>query len=151
MASSQSRSIFLELKAEFLVFQALVPSVKGPHICFGRDNCTAMSHISMLGDTRSQTLSNLARELWNHALNRNLIISDIHLPGKLNVLADHKSSIFKHSTEWMLNPSIFRGVVASLGRPDMNLFASRMNHQIPDLVSWRSEPNAVAPNTFNLA
>ena len=40
---------FLELKAAFLGFQALVPSVKGPHICFGIDNQRAMSHINELG------------------------------------------------------------------------------------------------------
>ena len=40
---------FLELKAAFLAFQTLVPSVKGPHICFRTDNRTAMSHINKLG------------------------------------------------------------------------------------------------------
>ena len=81
---------FSELKAAFLEFQVLVSSVKGPQICFGIDNCTAMSHINKLRGTRSQTLSNLTIELWNYALNRNLIISAIHIPWKLNVLADHK-------------------------------------------------------------
>ena len=37
------------IKAAFLAFQALVPSVKGPHICFGIDNRTAMSHMNKLG------------------------------------------------------------------------------------------------------
>ena len=109
-----------------------------------------MSHINKLGGTRSQKLSNLAIELWNYALNRNLIISAIHIPGKLNVLADHKSRIFNDSIEWMLNPSIFREVVARLGRPDIDLFASRVNHKIPEFVSWRPEPNAVATNALNL-
>ena len=47
-----------------------------------------------------------------------------------------QSRIFKYSIEWMLNSSIFRGVVARLGRPDMDLFASRVNHQILEFVSW---------------
>ena len=141
---------FLELKAAFLAFQAFVPSVKGPHICFGIDNHTAMSHINKLGDTQSKKLSNLAIELWNCAQNRNLIISAIHIPGKLNVLADHKSRSFKDSIEWMANLRIFRGVVARLGQPDMDLFASRVNHQILEFVSWRPEPNVVATDAFNL-
>ena len=134
----------------FLTFQALDPSVKRPYICFSIDNHTAMSHINKLGGNRSQKLSNLAIELWNYALNRNLIISAIHIPGKLNVLADHKSRSFKDSTEWMLNPSIFSGVVARLGQPDIDLFASRVNHQIPESVSWRPEPNVVATDAFSL-
>ena len=126
---------FLELKAAFLAFQALVPSVKGPHICFGIYNRTAMSHINKLGGTCSQNLSELAIELWNYALNRNLIISAIHIPGKLNVLADRKLRIFNDSIEWMLNPRIFRGVVARLGQPDIDLLALRVNHQIPEFIS----------------
>ena len=105
---ASSHMNFLELKATFLAFQVLVPSVKGAHICFGIDNCTAMYHINKLGGTQSQKLSNLAIELWNYALNRKLIISPIHIPGKLNVLADQKSRIFKDSIEWILNPRIFR-------------------------------------------
>ena len=79
------------------------------------------SHVSckQARGTRSQTLSNLAMELWNYALNRNLIISVTYIPGKLNVLADQKSRIFKDSIEWMLNQNVFRGVVARLGRPDI--------------------------------
>ena len=50
----------------------------------------------------------------------------------------------------MLNPRIFRGVVARLGQPDIDLFASRVNHQIPEFVSWRPEPTAVATDAFNL-
>ena len=141
---------FLELKAVFLAFQALIPSVKGSHICFGIDYRTALSDINKLGGTRSQNLSNLAIELWNYALERNLIISAIHISGKLNILEDHKSRIFNDSIEWMLNPRIFRGVVARLGQPDIDLFASRVNHQIPEFVSWRPEPTAVATDAFNL-
>ena len=147
---ASSHTNFLELKAAFLAFQALVPSVKGPHICFGIYNHTAMSHINKLGGTRSQNLSNLAIELWNYALNRNLIISAIHIPGKLSVLADHKSRIFNDSIEWMLNPRIFRGVVARLGQPDIDLLASRVNHQILEFISWRPEPNTVTTDAFNL-
>ena len=109
-----------------------------------------MSHINKLGGIRSQIQSNLAIELWNHALNRNLIISVIHIPGKLNVLTDHKSRIFNDSVEWMFNPRIFRGVVARLGQSDIDLFALRVNHQIPEFVSWRPEPNAVVTDAFNL-
>ena len=87
---------FSEIKSSIiLALQALVPSVKGSHICFDLDNHTAMSHINKLGGTRSQTLLNLATELWNYALNRNLIVSAIHIPGKLNVLGENKSKIFK--------------------------------------------------------
>ena len=50
----------------------------------------------------------------------------------------------------MLNPMIFREVVAKLRQPDIDLFASRVNHHIPGFVSWRPEPNAVATDALNL-
>ena len=143
----------LEQKAAFLAFLALVPSVKGPHICFGIDNRTAMSHINKLGGTWSQTLSNLAVELWNYALNRNLKISAIRIAkeGKCSNRSHAQVKNFQgfHRMD-MLNPSIFREVVARLGRPDIDLFASRVNHQIPEFVSWRPEMNAMAIDAFNL-
>ena len=120
-----------------------------PHLFQHRQPHIHVSY-NKLGGTQSKTLSNLAIELWNYALNRNLISSAIHIPGKLNVLAVHKSRIFKDFIEWILNPSIFMAVVARLGRPDIDLFASRVNHQIPEFVSWRPVPYAVATDAFNL-
>ena len=68
--------------------------------------------------------------------------------GQAEVLKNHNDRILLQAK--MLNPSIFGGVAARLGRPDIDLFASRVNHQIPEFVSWRPEPNAVATDAFNL-
>ena len=83
---------FLELKAALLAFQALVPSVKGPHICFGIDNRTAMSHINKLGGTCSQNLSNLANTIME-------LCPEQKPDNFSHVLSDHKSRIFNDSME----------------------------------------------------
>ena len=120
-----------------------------PHLFRHRQLHNHVSYKQARGHSVSNTVksSNRIMELCPEL---NLIILAIHIPGKLNVLADHKSRIFKDSIDWMLNPSIFKGIVASPGRPDTDLFASRVNHQIPEFVSWRAKLNAVATNAFNL-
>ena len=46
-------------------------------------------------------------------------------------------------------------MVARLGHPDIDLFASRVNHQIPEFVSWQPEPNVVSdmelPSEFSIS
>ena len=65
-------------------------------------------------------------------------------------MADKRSRIFKDNTEWMLNPQIFKNIVSRYGVPDIDLFASRLNHQLPKYVSWEHDPGAVAVDAFSL-
>ena len=63
------------------------------------------------------------------------VISAIHVPGKWNRIADGKSRIFHDSIEWMLDHNLFKQITKHLGLPFVYLFASRVNHQIPEFVS----------------
>ena len=71
-----------------------------------------------------------AREM----LDRNMVISAIHVPGKWNLIADGKFRIFHDSIEWMLDHNLFKQVTKHLGLPVVDLFASRVNHQMPEFV-----------------
>ena len=51
--------------------------------------------------------------------------------------------------EWMPDHNLFEQITKHLGLPVANLFASRVNHQIPEFVSWRPEPEAIATDAFN--
>lgn len=50
----------------------------------------------------------------------------------------------------MLSHEIFENVVATFGMPDIDLFASRLNHQLPKYVSWEPDPGAAAVYAFSL-
>ena len=52
--------------------------------------------------------------------------------------------------EWMLDHNLFKQVTKHLGLPVVGLFASRVNHQMPEFVSWRPEPGAIATDAFNI-
>ena len=146
---------YLELEAAYLALRAFLPLIKGNHVQFGLDNHTAVVYINRLGGTRSQHLTALALDIWCYALDRNMVISAIHVPGKWNCIADGKSRIFHNSIECILDHNLFKQVTKHLGLPVVDLFASQVNHQMPEFVSWRPEPGAIAtdasisPGTFH--
>ncbi|XP_072048693.1 uncharacterized protein [Amphiura filiformis] len=62
--------------------------------------------------------------------------------GVLNVIADDKSRNFDDHTEWMLNKDMFKQVCDHFGTPEIDIFASRLNAQLPRYVSWKPDPGA---------
>ena len=72
------------------------------------------------------------------------------IPGKNNIEADQQSRILQHATEWKLHPEPFQKIVDKFGKPDINLFASRINTQLKRYVLWHPEPEAMAVNSFSL-
>ena len=141
---------WLELKAAFLALQAFLPQLKHQHVQIGIDNKTAMTYINKLGGTRSHRLTSLALEMWNFAADRNLTLSAVYVPGEENQIADKKSRVFQDSLEWMLHPAVFQALQKEVGCFSIDLFATRVNHQVPAFVSWRPEPEAVATDAFNV-
>ena len=141
---------YLELEAAFLALRAFLPLIKGSHIQFGLDNRTAVVYINWLGGTRSQHLTALTLDIRCYALDRNMVISAIHVPGKWNRIADGKSRIFYDSIEWMLDHNLFKQITKHLGLPAVDLFSSRVNHQMPEFVSWRPELGAIATDAFDI-
>ena len=139
-----------ELQVAFLAIKALLPKIDKPHVQFAIDNQTAVTYINKLGGTRSHQLSLLAIELWHFALKMNLTLSAVYVPRIKNCIADRKSRVFKDSLEWTLNPQVFQQILLKMYGLEVDLFASRINHQLTAFVSWRLEPGAMAYDAFNL-
>ena len=133
---------FLELKAIYLVLQSLCNDMSDIHIKIKSDNTTAVAYVNHMGGTKSPDCNKLAREIWQWAIQRNIWLSACHLPGVFNVIADDKSRNFDDHTEWMLNKDIFSKICEIFGTPEIDLFASRLNAQLPRYVSWKPDPGA---------
>lgn len=118
------------------------------HVRLKMDNTTAIAYINKLGGTHSLVLSNLVADLWIWALNRGMILSAEHLPGKWNVLADLESRQYRDSSDWRLEPSLFRALMTIRGPCQIDLFANRLNTQLPDFFSWRPDPQGLASDAF---
>ena len=139
-----------ELQAAFLAIKALLPKIDKSHVQFAIDNQTAVTYINKLGGTHSHQLSLLAIELWHFALKMNLTLSAVFVPGIKNCKADRKSRVFNDSLEWMLNPQVSQQILLKMHRLEVDLFGSRINHQLTAFVSLRPEPGAMACDAFNL-
>ena len=87
-------------------------------------------------------MNDLAVDIWSKVAERGIHISAAHIPGIHNVLADSASREFHDAAEWMLDPDIFSKIIAVFGKPDIDLFASRLNKQLPVYASWKPNPES---------
>ena len=140
----------LELKAGFMGLKSFCSLLNGVHIKMELDNMTAIAYLQNLGGSRSKQCNELAFEIWSWCKERDIWLTAVHLPGRLNTLADEKSRVFDDKTEWMLNVEIFREVVNHFVEPDIDLFASRLNFQIKRYVAWMPDPDAWCIDAFAL-
>ena len=53
------------------------------------------------------------------------------------------------SSEWKLNPAVFRALMAQLGPCTVDLFASRLTAQLEMYMSWKPDPGAVATDALS--
>ena len=82
-------------------------------------------------------------------IDRELTLSISHLPGKLNTEADKASREFHSSNiEWGLDQTAFNELKRKLGEPDIDMFASRLNHKTTHYIAWTPDPGAVAIDAF---
>ena len=112
------------------------------------DNQTAVAYVNNLGGTVSAQATKLARQLWMWCLQRDILLTAQHLPGKENVIADKESRTMKDRSDWTLNPVIFHRIQKHFPYLENDLFATRLSHQLPRCYSWRPDPLAEATNAF---
>ena len=79
--------------------------------------------------------------MWAWCLERNVFLSALYVPGILNKIAHLLSRLKLESTEWMLNPRIFKQTVNVYRMPVLDMFASALNHQVPKYFSWTLDPS----------
>ena len=150
---SQQHINVLELKAAYLTVQAFTRNQKPPpaHIHLRMDNTTAVAYLNKRGGgggTRSPSLSVIALELWSLVLKIGSWVIVTHIPGILNVNADTASRQFNPRVEWTLDPSIFRKILDRFYLPEVDLFASRLSHQVERYISRYPDPGAIAVDAF---
>ena len=77
------------------------------HIQIQIDNTTALAYINNMGGSKSKELNQLAVQIWEWCISRNIWLSAVQIPGRLNTGADEKSRVFSDNHEWMLNKHSF--------------------------------------------
>lgn len=117
--------------------------------CHNGDGCISLGMGCSLS-TRSHALANSVCQLWQWCLQRGITLSAEYLPGANNTVADQESRLLLSSAEWILNRGVFNWVMMVMGPCQLDLFTSRLNHQLRKYVSWRPDPFAMATDAFQL-
>ncbi len=87
-------------------------------------------------------------EIWTYCLSRQIWITAKHLAGVMNSEADFASRNFNTHTGWKLVPEIFQRISTRYYKPEVDLFASRLNNQLPVYVARYPDPGALATDAF---
>ena len=141
---------YLELLAATFAVKSFAKFTRNAHILMKMDNRTAIFYANRMGGTHSLKLSNLAIQLWQWCLERNLTLVAEHLPGVDNCIADEESRTIHSTTEWKLQRSTFQLLIQTFGTCDVDLFATRLNTQLEKFVSWRPDPEAIGADALQL-
>lgn len=112
-----------------------VSNKKGIHVAVQSDNTTAISYVYNMGGMHSKSMDSLSKSIWEWCLERQIFLTAFHLPGSENIQADIGSRVFSDTTEWMLKKQIFQRLISHFFKHNINLFASRLNHQLRNYVS----------------
>ena len=112
------------------------------------DNTTTVACLNKQGSLKSARLLELSETILEEAHKRNLLIKASHLAGDLNTWADALSRGSANTIEWSLTPTCFDSICKWAGTPEIDLFASHTNHQLPLFLSRSEVTPAGGPNAL---
>ncbi|XP_014215227.1 uncharacterized protein LOC106644302 [Copidosoma floridanum] len=119
-------------------------------INFRVDNTTAISYVNKMGGVSYEQYNLLAREIWQWAESRNIRLFASYIPSSENTRADNLSRMPNVDTEWNLSAEAFRLIVARLGCPEVDLFASDTNAKCKKFLAWKPCPGAYGIDAFTV-
>ena len=138
----------LEMMAVWLAIRSVCKEQRSKHIQIRCDNTCCVAYLNAMGGIKSDKCNSLAKQVWFWCIERDLWLSATHVPGSENE-ADESSRHFNESTEWMLDKSIFRQLIQIWQLPNIDMFASRLNCQVNEYVSWKRDPDALWVDAFS--
>ena len=140
----------LEFKAVTLALQHWAPLLQGCQVMIATDNSTVVSYFNKHGGTRSSTLLCLTVDLFLWLESQSIVVRARHIPGCLNVIADHLSRPNQPiPTEWSLHPKIVSRIFRVWGTPEVDMFATLSNSHLPPFMSPVPEPRALAVDALS--
>ena len=143
---------YLEMLAVLFALQSFSDKVLAKHIKLMVDNTIAVATINQMGTCHSNLNNKLVQQIWEWCILHGICLTVAHIQGKSNTEADRESRLSRKETEWCLDRSIYSAVIQKLDViPDIDLFASRLNHQLKPYIAYRPDPGALAVNAFHIS
>ena len=112
------------------------------------DNKTALSYLLKIGDTHNRELLHISKSIWSYFLSKQIAMSAEYLSIALNMHADWESKNAKDNSEWKLDASVFQEIVTHMGQSTLDLFASRLCHQLLQYMAWKPDPDSIATDAL---
>ena len=141
----------LELFAVLLALKSFISQLQNKHVKLHIDNTTAVACINHFGSTRSEKCNEITRDIWMLAIKHDMWLTSVHIKGTRNISADMESRKLRNDTEWMLCSNIFKKISDLYFRPDIDMFASRINHQVDKYISWLPDPEAFMIDALSMS
>ena len=138
---------YLELLAAWFGIQCFAKGRTSFCIKILTDNTTTVAYLNHMGGTKLKC-NRVARKIWSWCERNDNWIVAAHIPGIKNITADKQTRTSWDNMEWQLSPDKFGEICRVFGKPDIDLFATRLNHQLPRYMSWKPDPGAEAVNAF---
>ena len=139
----------LEMKAVWLGLQSFQKIVTGHRVTVMCDNSTVVAYVSKQGGTHSRSMCELTSRLLKWTEDIDVHLEARYLPGQNNVLADLLSRRDQAiATEWTLHRQVAKALLSSWGSPSIDLFALRLNAQLPVYCSLVPDDQAALEDAF---
>lgn len=139
---------YLELVAVFFGLKSFARLHTNCEILLRVDNTTAVSYVNKMGGVQYPHLNEITQNIWKWCEERNIHIFASYIKSSHNIEADGGSRNI--DIEWELNSQAFHKIVNTFGKPDIDLFASRINAKCPRYVSWKPDPSAYNIDAFTV-
>ena len=95
--------------------------------------------------------SKACKRIWDWCISRYIWLTSTQIAGIDSTDADTLSRVFDDQTEWRLDIACYQRIVDYFRcEPKCDLFASRLNYQIANYVSWLPDPGTSAVDAFEV-
>lgn len=139
---------YLELKAAYYSLKSFSKTACSCNVLLRIDNMTAIATINRMGSIKFTQLNNMAKILWNYCEIKNIFIYASYINTKENIEADFLSRVTSTETEYELNQEAFTQIIHQLGKPHIDLFASKLNKKCDKYFSWGPDPDSLLVDAF---
>ena len=141
----------LESKAVLFAFRCFFRFSFNLSILIHTDSATVVAYINKQGGTTSARLCDMALELWEFCIKRNISISAVHVPGIKNTKADYLSRLEDNDHSYSLSNKFFTKLCGAINFPlTIDCFASRLNCKIENFISRYPDPFSSCIDAFTV-
>ena len=140
-----------EILAVKFSLKSFVSNLRSISVKIYIDNTTIVAAIRHMGTSHSDIINKYTKDVWEWCIERDIWLIPTYVCSWDN-FADLPSRRTYLDGEWMFNIDIFNKAMLDLNfKPDVDLFASRLNKQLNRFVSFKPDPEAIDIDAFSIS